>query len=805
MRAVRRARRIPGAPPHPEGCESECRELGDAQPEGTRKVEHVFRREDISREVRERSLDLLKGDGAAAFVGGVVGSVPPARRGIWIATLGNMKTFPPVIAPWQAKYLWIPVLFLLAASAARPENAPLPLTTAAAVRMLPPEEAAKERPVQLSGTLLLVASHRNALVLRDETEGIYVELGHAVGNSRRPGDRLEVSGVTGAGDFAPMVRARRVTWVGEGPLPPPRPTTIAELNAGGFDAAWVELEGIVRSCRPSSLDPVSLPPAGVTGPANRAAPERSGSESWVITIAHGADQMSVQLRDRTTPEALIDAKVRLRGVVFNAHNANRQFVRANVQVAHRGMITVVSPPPPDPFLLPLERIDNILRFTPTGFSGHRIRVRGVVTAHQLGRTLWLQEGNRGLRVATSQAGALVPGDLVEVVGFADHGGYAPTLSDAIYRKVAPGAAPVPFRLRAAEEISRQDSNLVQIEAKLDEVRQAADGVLLGLRWNDTSVSALLPRGVIESPDMRWEPGSWIRVTGICVSGLANFSRPFGLLVADQMQLLLRSPNDLTVVRVAPWLTTQRALLITVSVATVILVALVVVAFMARRQIAQREEARKLAEVEFSAMLAERNRLARELHDTIAQELNAVSMQMELAKNSAQAGTVEDVMPYLATAHRIVRGCLAEARESIWDMRSHILEKTDLLGALRSVAEQMSAGLGCTIHAQARGKSRRLAPIIENNLLRIGQEAVSNALKHAQARVIELEVSFEASRVRLVVRDDGRGFDPAAERADGHFGLRGMQERVEQMQGELSIRRGEEGGTCVEVAVNILDS
>lgn len=714
------------------------------------------------------------------------------RRLFGLALLGNPKTFPRVIAWWQALPLWLTVLCALGAISARADSAPPTLTTAAAVRLLSPEEAAKARPVRLRGTLLLVTRQPEALVLRDETEGVYVELDHAIGNARRPGDRLEVVGVTGAGDFAPIVRAQRITWMGEGPLPAPRPTSIAELNAGGFDAAWVELEGIVRSCRPSPLDPVALPPAG-------------GPESWIITITQGDDRMSVQLRDRTAPEPMIDAQVRLRGVVFNVHNANRQFVRANVQIAHRGMITMVRPPPADPFALPLQRIDNILCFTPTGFSGHRIRVRGVVTAQQPGRTLWLQDGNRGLRVATDQEGALVPGDVVEVVGFAEHGGYAPTLSDAIYRKIAPGAAPVPFQLRAAEEISRQDSNLVQIEARLDALRQTADGVLLELKWHDTSVSALLPRRSVPAGELRWEPRSWIRVTGICVSGLAGFSRPSGLLVADQMQMLLRSPQDLAVVRAAPWLTTQRVLVITMSVTTVILVALVVVAVLARRQIAQRGEARKLAEVEFSAMLAERNRLARELHDTIAQELNAVSMQLELAKNSAKAGTVEDVTPHLVTAHRIVRGCLAEARESIWDMRSHILEKTDLLGALRSVAEQMSAGLGCTIRAQARGKSRRLAPMIENNLLRIGQEAVSNALKHAQARVIELEVSFEPARVRLVVCDDGRGFDPAAEHADGHFGLRGMKERVERMQGELRIQRGESGGTCVEVAVDILDS
>ncbi len=688
---------------------------------------------------------------------------------------------------------------------AQAESMPPPLKTAAAVRILSPEEAAKERPVQLSGTLLLVTRQRDALVLRDETEGIYVELNHVIGNSRRPGDRLEVSGVTGAGNFAPMVRARQITWVGVDPLPPSRPTTIAELNAGGFDAAWVELEAIVRSCKPALLDPASLPRTGGTVPAKGGASERPGPEVWTITIAQDDDRMTVQMYDRAAPEQLIDAKVRLHGVVFNVHNANRQFVRANVQVAHQGMVTIVAPPPPDPFALPLQRIAEILRFTPSGFTGHRIRVRGVVTAQQQRRTLWLQEGERGLRVASDQAGALSPGDVVEVVGFADHGGYAPNLSDAIFRKISPGAPPIPLVLRTAEEISRQDSNLVQIEAKLDEVRKTADGVLLALTWNGTSVSALLPPGAREPEDARWEPGSWVRATGICVPGQSDYSPPFGLWVTERMQMLLRSPQDLAVIRPAPWLTTQRALSLAVAVATVILLALVVVSFLARRQIAQREDARKLAEVEFSAMLAERNRLARELHDTIAQELNAVSMQMELAKNSAKVGTVEDVMPYLVTAHGIVRGCLTEARESIWNMRSHILEKTDLLGALQSVAEQMSAGLGCTIRAQAHGKSRRLAAMIENNLLRIGQEAVSNALKHAQARVIELEISFEESQVHLVIRDDGRGFEPEEKRADGHFGLRGIKERVAQMNGELRIRRGEKGGTCVEVAVPFLNS
>lgn len=693
----------------------------------------------------------------------------------------------------------------MAAISARAESTLPPLRTASAVRKLSPEEAAQGRPVRLSGTLLLVTRLRDSFVLRDETEGIYVELNHVIGNTRRPGDRVELSGVTSAGDFAPMVRANHITWIGAGPLPPPRKTTIAELNAGGFDAVWVELEGIVRSCKPSPVDKLSAARAARAVPANRTDAERPGPESWDITLAQGDDRITVQVLDRLAAAGLIDAKVTVRGVVFNVHNANRQFVRANVKVAQQAMIAVVTPPPPDAFGVPLQRIDEILRFTPTGFSGHRIRVRGVVTAHRPGRTLWLHDGDRGLRVASGQEAALAPGDVVEVVGFAEHGGYAPTLSNAVFRKSNSGPPPVPQVLREAREIGRQDSNLVQIEAKLEEVRESVDGLLMALRWNDTSVSALLPRKTGEPASMSWEPGSWVRVTGICVTEQSEFSRPSGLWVADQMQLMLRSFNDLAVIRAAPWLTTRRALLIAMAAAMVILAVLVFVAVTARRHIAQREEARKMAEVEFAAMLAERNRLARELYDTIAQELNAISMQMELAKNSAQNGAVEDVLPHLVTAHGIVRSCLAEARESIWDMRSHILERTDLLGALRSVAEQMSAGLGCTIRTQAHGKPRRLAPMIENHLLRIGQEAVSNALKHAKARAIDLEIRFEATCVRLVVSDDGLGFDPAAERADGHFGLRGMKERVEQMSGELNIRSGKNGGTRVEVAVTVLDS
>lgn len=663
------------------------------------------------------------------------------------------------------------------------------LSSAAEVRSLSIEAAAEARPVRLRGNLLLVTNPRNALVLLDHGEGIYVQLDRAIGRHYRLGDEIEVAGVSDAGDFAPLVRARQITRIGPGSLPPPRLATVAELNGGGLDAAWVELRGIVRGCAPRT---------GVDG--DGAAPL---GESWLVTFAQGADKMSVQVNGRVTPAEVVDAQVRLSAVVFNVHNANRQFVRANLQVPDPAMIEVLVPPPADPFTRPVQRIVDVLRFSRDGFSGHRVHVRGVVIGHQDGQTLWLQEGDHGMRIASAQQGNLRPGDEVEVAGFPDHGGYTPSLSDAVFRKIATGPAPEPRTLRGTAELARHDANFVQIYAELREVRPSADAHTLVLDWNGREVSARTSRPVSAGEIRDWVPGSLVRVSGVCIVGQIDYRRPTGRWVAEDLQLWLRGPEDVAVLRPAPWLTARRASALLVTVALVALGALVIVAVVARRKLRQREEARKLAEVEFSAMLAERNRMARDIHDTLAQDLNAVSMQLELAKNASASGLEEPVRTYLGTAHQIVRKCLAEARESIWNMRSHILERNDLAGALRLVAEQLAAGSGCSLHTAVQGRSRRLAPAIENNLLRIGQEAVSNALKHARANTIEIELGFDTSQVRLVVRDNGVGFEPATTAvADSHFGLRGMRERVTQMSGKLSVGPAPGGGTCVEVVLAV---
>lgn len=676
------------------------------------------------------------------------------------------------------------------------------LTSAAAVRALPPEEAARGLPVRLRGNLLLETQVINALVLYDGEEGIYVVSNQPAETDWQPGDELEVVGVTDSGDFAPIVRAREVVRRGPGVLPPARLARIADLDAGGYDAAWVELRGIVRSCEPAPPPrPVAVRARGresESPPGLRPGPAR---ETWLLVLGQGNDRMTVQVNDRMVPGQLVDAEVRLRAVVFNVHNANRQFVRATLQVSDAAMVEVLVPPPPDPFALPFLPIGEVLRFTRTGFTGHRVHVRGVVTAHDSGRSFWVRDGERGMRIDSTQPDKLRPGDQVDIVGFPNHGSYTPSISNAIFRKVASGPPPLPQPLRPTEDTSPHESNLVQLYADLLEVRDTPEGLQLSLDWGGRRVFARMLQPVSDENRAAWLPGSHVRVDGICLVAPTEPFSQGGLWLAQDIQVLLRTPQDLTIMRPAPWLTTPRLLGLVIGGLLVALVALTIVAVLTRREVAQREESRKLAEVEFAAMLAERNRLAREIHDTVAQDLNAVSMQLELARNAAAAGEQGGAGRYLAIAHQLVRKCLAEARESIWDMRSHILERSDLARALETVARQLMAGQACEVRTRVTGRARRLAPVIENNLLRIGQEAVSNALKHAAPSRLEITLDYGEDRVRLAVRDDGPGIDPAAADPNrAHFGLKGLQERVAQINGELRIGRDPAGGTRVEVEV-----
>jgi signal transduction histidine kinase len=168
----------------------------------------------------------------------------------------------------------------------------------------------------------------------------------------------------------------------------------------------------------------------------------------------------------------------------------------------------------------------------------------------------------------------------------------------------------------------------------------------------------------------------------------------------------------------------------------------------------------------------------------------------------QSVSMEVARQHLDRARILVRSSLAEARRTVWALRSQALEESDLAGALQAVAAQLSGET--EIAVEVSGRRRRLPMEVENNLLRIGQEALANAVRHAHARQVRVEIGFGEGVVRLRVSDDGRGFDVerAAQAVSGHFGLAGIRERVHHLGGELSLLSRSGGGAEVVVEVPV---
>ena len=214
----------------------------------------------------------------------------------------------------------------------------------------------------------------------------------------------------------------------------------------------------------------------------------------------------------------------------------------------------------------------------------------------------------------------------------------------------------------------------------------------------------------------------------------------------------------------------------------------------------RMRVRRMA-LEFRAVLSERNRIAREIHDNLAQDILGISVQLELVARLMPAAA-EAAKGHLDRARLLVRNSMTEARRYVWDLRSQELHKKDLPAALRDTTSRLTADTGIDAVVEVTGPPQPLPVAVETNLLRIGQEAVNNAVKHAQAKRIDVGLNFDAHNVQLSVRDDGRGFNPNDQIGDGHFGLIGMRERAEQIGGVLTIESAVERGTQILVTIGL---
>ncbi|MEH1861674.1 MAG: AAA family ATPase [Nostoc sp.] len=216
----------------------------------------------------------------------------------------------------------------------------------------------------------------------------------------------------------------------------------------------------------------------------------------------------------------------------------------------------------------------------------------------------------------------------------------------------------------------------------------------------------------------------------------------------------------------------------------------------QRNAALREQKR----AEQASILEERNRMAREIHDTLAQSFTGILVQVGAA-TQVLADDIEATQAHLEIIDELARTGLAEARRSVVALRPQLLEDGNLHSALHRLVTQMRAAADTALIYEIKGTAYSLPSEVENNLLRIGQEALTNAIKYADAAEIRVELVYDNAQCILRVKDDGRGFGVGTIPSVGGFGLLGMSERAEHLGAQLNIQSQPGQGTEIVVIVN----
>jgi signal transduction histidine kinase len=214
-----------------------------------------------------------------------------------------------------------------------------------------------------------------------------------------------------------------------------------------------------------------------------------------------------------------------------------------------------------------------------------------------------------------------------------------------------------------------------------------------------------------------------------------------------------------------------------------------------------DNARLRIQAEQAAVTEERNRLARDLHDSITQSLYSQMLYSEAASRRLTSGDVQEVSEHLSVLRQTAHQALQDMRLLIYELRPQVLDEEGLIAAINARLEAVEGRSGQHTELNADG-DLHLSPKVEATLYRIVQEALNNVLKHANAQKIIVSLTQIDGLVTLEVIDDGSGFDVASSQSLGSFGLQGMRERVSQMGGTIEVYSKPSEGTRVKVEVRI---
>lgn len=731
----------------------------------------------------------------------------------------HAKVFPPPVNTFLKLLTCFAMGLSGAAWGSPPKAAASVLTNASAVLALSGEQASLGIKVDIQGIVTAAEPDWGGrFFIQDSSGGVFVE--NISSRQPAPGDVLRLSGVSFPGGYAPTIT--RPTWVkiGKASLPTPKIVAMDDLMSGAEDGQRIQFSGIVRQ-----------------------AEQKGNLLHFQVTSGGCRVTVYTPMLSSITPGKMVGALVTVTGTPATTFNATlRHLVSVDVYSPVQSDISIVKLAAVNPFQEPLTPINKIAQYRAGRSVADRVHIKGVLTFQRNGEDLFIRDSTGGLQVKSTQLLKLSKGDMVEAVGFPEFDNFLPILNDSVFQKtegprvnIIPDQPPIDEFLQGLHH-----SDLVTVSGilldHLEERSTSPDGspevkTILELQSSNLVFTAVAQTPAPDQPLELIPIGSLVQVSGICFLQSSSDGR------IQSVQILVPNTFSVKVLKKPSWLTPRRLFASLVIAFVVILVGMSWTIMVTKRnsalkslihereldraelqrahdtlewRVKERTEqlkfevtSRKEAEVRFRATLAERTRLARELHDTIEQTMTGITLQLNTIKKLFEQSP-QTATHHLGLIRNMVRRSRVDLRRSIWDLRNRELEQFDLCKALTMGAKEIADHAGIIVEMGTHGNSQPLPDIIEDTLLRIAQEAVTNSVKHAGAKSIKISLHFGSGNVTLEIFDDGIGFTPqnCLGPNDGHFGILGMRERAKRFDGQIEIISQPGKGTMVRVELPI---
>jgi len=659
--------------------------------------------------------------------------------------------------------------------------APPVITEAKELHRLTRAEVLLPRQVKIKGIITYKRGDEyNDFAMQDATGGFIADVQTTIPmtQSLQPGQEIEIEGYTIL-DPPPAPRIS-ITQMNPGPvvgLPAPLPVTPQALLGGAGVFSFVEFSGVIRSTRiERDLYPQRL----------------------VLDLGPPDQRLAVRLArfdERTIARLKPDTRIRVRGTALAWTSVNLQPYSIFVGVHDDSQVDVLDAAP-ELQDIPRMEFGKLVSAHPEGFDARREKVRGVVTLHWPGEMVVIQSADGAIRTVPATGTNLRVGDEVDVAGFSTAASGRVFLDEALYDNSSPGRLPEPEvvdvrRMKLEAGVADREAHLVRVTGTLVEITRREANPLLRLEWNGRLFDVVMQADSQVPPELR--EGAKLEVTGICHFQVGETARKFAIQL-DGVEISLPDIRDIRVLSAPPWWTPKRlAMVIAVILFILGLSLLWVVAL--RRRVAVRSAmlVREIrARHDTQLLVSERSRLAADLHDTLSQTLSGAALQMEIADSldESAAGSHREL------ARRLLDRSREDLRRAVWDLTPSVLLNQDLGEAFRSIAAEVSAEDTCDIRIDEQDGLPTLPERTRSHLLRVGQEAIHNAIRHGKATKVSVSLRHDDTGIILTIEDSGAGFDPAQAPGptDGHFGLSSMRNRIQRLGGNFTIRSSPRGTT-----------